>query len=95
MQPKPQPARAGDCVMHNGLGLHGAGANMTPGRRRAMTIALMPEGHNFFNSKKNVLNDRDYEMLQVGDVLDETLGDGGRDGFSFPLVYSEVLEPQM
>ena len=58
LEPRPQPARAGDVILHNGLGAHGAGANMTRGRRRAMTIALMPEGHNVFNGKKNVLNDR-------------------------------------
>lgn len=58
LEPRPQPARAGDVILHNGLGAHGAGANMTRGRRRAMTIALMPEGHNIFNGKKNVLNDR-------------------------------------
>jgi hypothetical protein len=40
-----------------------------------------------------VLNDRDFESLQLGDTLDESLGDGGRDGFSFPLVYSELLAP--
>ena len=42
LAPQACAARAGDVVFHNGLGVHGAGANMTTGRRRAMTIALMP-----------------------------------------------------
>ena len=90
----PAPIQAGDAIMHNGLGVHGAGANMSAGRRRAMTIAMMPEGHNIFNGKKNVLNDIDFASLQLGDRLDESLGDHGRVGFSFPLIYSEELEPQ-
>jgi hypothetical protein len=30
-----------------------------------MTIALMSEGHNIMNGEKTVLNDRDFEALQV------------------------------
>lgn len=33
------PMKAGSCSFHNGLLAHGAGANMTPGWRRAMTCA--------------------------------------------------------
>lgn len=47
----------------------GAGANMTPGYRRAMTCAYMPEGSTF-NGKKNILPDDYVASLSVGDVLD-------------------------
>jgi hypothetical protein len=30
--------------------------------------------------------------MSLGDKLDESLGDHGRDGFSFPLVYSDTLD---
>jgi len=36
------PMKAGSCSFHNGLTIHGAGANMTNGFRRAMTCAYMP-----------------------------------------------------
>ena len=36
--------RAGSCSFHNGLMMHGASANMTPGSRRAMTCGFMPDG---------------------------------------------------
>ncbi|MEE3233141.1 MAG: phytanoyl-CoA dioxygenase family protein [Candidatus Latescibacterota bacterium] len=67
-KPLPGPMRAGDCSFHNGLTAHGAGANMTPNRRRAMTCAFMPDGSNF-NGQKNVLPDSYVETLSVGDVL--------------------------
>ena len=65
----PAPMKAGDCSFHNGLLAHGAGANMTPGRRRAMTCAYMPEGE-VFNGQKNVLPDAYIATLKEGDVLD-------------------------
>ena len=37
MMPVTVPMKAGSCSFHNGMLAHGAGANMTPGRRRAMT----------------------------------------------------------
>ena len=37
----PVPLKAGSCTFHNGLTLHGAGVNMTPRRRRAMTCAYV------------------------------------------------------
>ena len=40
----PATMKAGDCSFHSGLLAHAAGANMTPGRRRAMTCAYMPDG---------------------------------------------------
>jgi phytanoyl-CoA hydroxylase len=61
--------KAGSCSFHNGLTIHGAGANMTPGFRRAMTCAYMPEG-NVFNGQKNILPDEYVQTLNIGDALD-------------------------
>lgn len=63
------PMKAGSCSFHNGLLAHGAGANMTPGRRRAMTCAYMPDGETF-NGQANVLPPDYVSSLSVGDVLD-------------------------
>jgi ectoine hydroxylase-related dioxygenase (phytanoyl-CoA dioxygenase family) len=63
------PMKAGSCSFHNGLTAHGAGPNMTPGRRRAMTCAYMPDGC-AFNGKKNVLPEDYLAKLKVGDLLD-------------------------
>ena len=63
------PMRAGSCSFHNGLLAHGAAANMTPGWRRAMTCAYMPDG-SVFNGQKNILPPDLFARLQVGDVLD-------------------------
>lgn len=60
--------KAGSCSFHNGLTIHGAGANMTPGFRRAMTCAYMPDG-NVFNGQKNILSDEYVQTLKVGDPL--------------------------
>lgn len=65
----PCPVPAGGAVLHNGLTFHGAGANMTPGRRRAMTCAYMPQGATF-NGQVNVLPPEYVGTLSVGDVLD-------------------------
>lgn len=63
------PMKPGDCSFHNGLTAHGAGANMTRGRRIAMTCAYMPDGSTF-NGQQNILP-RDYiASLKEGDVLD-------------------------
>ena len=40
---------------------------MTPGRRRAMTCAYMPDG-SLFNGKQNVLPTPYFDTLSVGDV---------------------------
>jgi phytanoyl-CoA hydroxylase len=64
------PMKAGSCSFHNGLLAHGAGANMTPGYRRAMTCAYMPDGSTF-NGTKNILSDEQVAKLNVGDVLDD------------------------
>lgn len=62
------PARAGSAVFHNGLVAHGAGANMTPRPRRAMTCAYMPDGSTF-NGQKNVLREDYFKSLKQGDVI--------------------------
>jgi len=63
------PMKAGSCSFHNGLTIHGAHANMTPGFRRAMTCAYMPDG-NTFNGQPNILPDEYLATLQPGDRLD-------------------------
>ena len=60
---------AGSAVFHNGLTAHGAGANMTPRPRRAMTCAYMPDGATF-NGQRNILPEEYFQTLQIGDVLD-------------------------
>ncbi len=66
----PAPMKAGSCSFHNGLMPHGAGANMTPGWRRAMTCAYMPDGSTF-NGIQNVLPQDYFDSLEIGDVLDD------------------------
>ena len=66
---------------------------MSPARRRAMTLALMPEGQNLFNGKRTLLREEDWQRLEIGDPLDETLANGGRDGFAFPLIYYSPKPP--
>lgn len=68
MQATAGPMKAGSCSFHNGLLAHGAGANMTPGRRRAMTCAYMPDGE-IFNGTTNVLPPEYVQTLSEGDVL--------------------------
>ncbi len=70
--------KAGSCSFHNGLLAHGAGANMTPGYRRAMTCAYMPDGSTF-NGRRNILSKEQLEKLTVGDVLE--------DDAQVPLIY--------
>ena len=64
------PMKAGSCSFHNGLTVHGANANMTPGIRRAMTCAYMPDG-NTFNGTQNILSDDQIINLKVGDLLND------------------------
>lgn len=66
----PAACPAGSAVFHNGLIAHGAGTNMTPFPRRAMTCAYMPDGSTF-NGIKNVLPDEYYNTLKVGDTLND------------------------
>jgi ectoine hydroxylase-related dioxygenase (phytanoyl-CoA dioxygenase family) len=77
----PCPVPAGGAVLHNGLTFHGAGANMTPGRRRAITCAYMPDAATF-NGQRNVLPDEYLATLKVGDVLNNEAQN--------PLVYSRT-----
>ncbi|HEY8661217.1 MAG TPA: phytanoyl-CoA dioxygenase family protein [Hanamia sp.] len=60
--------KAGSCSFHNGLTIHGAGANMTNGYRRAMACAYMPDC-NVFNGEPNILPDTYLSRLAVGDIL--------------------------
>ncbi|TDQ06625.1 phytanoyl-CoA dioxygenase family protein [Pedobacter metabolipauper] len=62
------PMKAGSCSFHNGLTIHGAHANMTPGMRRAMTCAYMPDGSTY-NGIANVLPDEYLNTLTIGDPL--------------------------
>ena len=68
-QPVKAEIKAGSCTFHNGLCLHGAGGNMTPGLRSAMTCAYMPDGATF-NGTKNILTDEDFAKLKIGDLLE-------------------------
>jgi ectoine hydroxylase-related dioxygenase (phytanoyl-CoA dioxygenase family) len=69
VDPVAVPMKAGDCSFHNGLCAHGAGANMTRGRRIAMTCAYMPVGSTF-NGQRNILSKEYFETLRQGDVLE-------------------------
>jgi phytanoyl-CoA hydroxylase len=71
--------KAGSCSFHNGLIVHGAHANMTPGYRRAMTCAYMPGG-SLYNGVQNILTDEQVAALKIGDVLE--------DNAQNPLIYS-------
>ncbi|MDE2853080.1 MAG: phytanoyl-CoA dioxygenase family protein [Chloroflexota bacterium] len=70
LESAPAPMKAGSCSFHNGLMPHGAGANMTPGWRRAMTCGYMPDGSTF-NGIQNILPQDVFESLEIGDVFDD------------------------
>ncbi|MEM7131142.1 MAG: phytanoyl-CoA dioxygenase family protein [Chloroflexota bacterium] len=70
IMPVPAEMKAGSCSFHNGLAAHGAGPNMTPGWRRAMTCGFMPDGSTF-NGTKNILSDEQIGKLEIGDVMDD------------------------
>jgi phytanoyl-CoA hydroxylase len=61
---------AGGAVWHNGLIAHGAGANMTPRGRRAMTCAYMPDGVTY-NGKRDefVFTAEQAAAMRVGQPL--------------------------
>ena len=63
---------AGGAVWHNALIAHGAGANMTPGGRRAMTCAYMPDGVTY-NGRRDefVFTAEQAAALEVGQPLDD------------------------
>jgi len=73
--------KAGSCSFHNGLTIHGAHANMTPGLRRAMTCAYMPDG-NTYNGIPNILPDEYVKTLNVGDLLNSDMQN--------PLIYTRT-----
>lgn len=79
------PMKAGSCSFHNGLTIHGAHANMTPGFRRAMTCAYMPEG-NVYNGIPNILPDAYLQKVKVGDLLN--------DDTQNPLIYKKGQETE-
>jgi ectoine hydroxylase-related dioxygenase (phytanoyl-CoA dioxygenase family) len=62
--------KRGSAGFHNGLTGHGAGPNMTPRPRRAMTCAYFPHGATF-NGQKNIIRDDQVAKLKVGDVLSD------------------------
>jgi len=62
--------KAGSCSWHNGITAHAAGPNMTPGYRRAMTCAYMPDGATF-NGQRNILTEEQMARLKIGDLLDD------------------------
>lgn len=64
------PVPAGSAVAHNGLTAHGAGANMTNGRRFAMTVAYMPVGARY-NGQQDILTSEQAARLRIGDPLDD------------------------
>eukprot|EP01006_Ploeotia_vitrea_P047510 TRINITY_DN67134_c4_g2_i1.p1 TRINITY_DN67134_c4_g2~~TRINITY_DN67134_c4_g2_i1.p1 ORF type:complete len:311 (+),score=26.31 TRINITY_DN67134_c4_g2_i1:71-1003(+) len=64
------PMKAGDISFHNGMTVHGAGPNMTPNRRRAMTVQMMPTGC-VFNGKQNVLTPEEFGSLKLGESMDD------------------------
>jgi phytanoyl-CoA hydroxylase len=61
---------AGSCSFHSGVTVHGAGPNMSNKRRRAMTYQMYPDGCTF-NGKKNILTQERFDVLRVGDVLND------------------------
>jgi ectoine hydroxylase-related dioxygenase (phytanoyl-CoA dioxygenase family) len=69
-EPVASVIKAGSCSFHNGLCLHAAGVNMTPGLRRAMTCAYMPDGSTF-NGQQNIIPDDKFVKLSVGDLMND------------------------
>lgn len=60
---------AGGCTFHNARTIHGAGVNMTSGRRRALTAAFMPDGVRF-DGTLDLRSQGEYlETLSAGDLL--------------------------
>ena len=70
VSPVAAPMKAGSASFHNGLCIHGAGANMTTAPRRAMTCAFMPDGSRY-NGKANVLPEDYRRTLAIGDLLND------------------------
>ncbi len=81
----PVELEPGDCSFHNGLLVHGAGANLTPGWRRALTAGYMPEGSTF-NGQRNILSVDQVDRIKIGDLLEEEEQN--------PLLYSAPRVPE-
>lgn len=63
---------AGGAVWHGGLTAHGAGANMTPRPRDAMTCAYMPVNVTYNGRRDDYVLSEEYAAsLAVGDPLDD------------------------
>ena len=74
---------AGGCTFHNARTIHGAGVNMTPGRRRALTAAYMPDGVRF---------DGTLDLRSQGEYLGRlSTGDLLQNGEHNPVVYARTL----
>lgn len=69
-EPVPAVLKSGQAALHNGLMAHGAGPNMSPGWRRAMICAYMPDGATF-NGTQNILSEKQMAELQIGDVMND------------------------
>jgi len=70
IEPVVADMKAGMAGVHNGLTAHGAGPNMTPYPRRAMTCAYMPVGATF-NGQQNILSSEYVARLKVGDLMND------------------------
>lgn len=70
IEPVAAPMKPGSVGFHNGLTAHGAGPNMTPRWRRAMTCGFMPMGSTF-NGNANILPAERLARLKIGDSLDD------------------------
>ena len=81
---EPMELDPGSAAVFNGMLVHGAGPNMTPGWRRAMTCAYMPDGTTY-NGERNILTDEQVARLQVGSPLD--------DDSQNPVVWSRTRAP--
>ena len=68
VEPHRAVMKAGSASFHNGMCIHGAGANMTSRPRRAMTCAFMPVGSTF-NGQQNILSDEMVARLEIGEEL--------------------------
>lgn len=88
LHPTATPILAGGCTIHNARTIHGAGGNMTHGRRRAMTVAYMPDGVRFNGQRDERSQGAAYlDTLTVGDLL--------QNDEQNPLVYSSAGEPPL
>jgi phytanoyl-CoA hydroxylase len=78
------PIPAGGALLHNGYMAHGAGANMTHGRRRAMTVVYMEDGATYDRPGSGTWTWTDEEQARYapGDRLEHPE--------QFPLVYSRA-----